>query len=200
MTTPSKIFEGFSISHAEIMDGTKTFLEEAFLVAAEAYDVYGVADGSLDPDTDSFDNEGDDAVLSRWQWLNFASVNIQAGYISFPLIATMTGKSVTTTGTGVNTAYSMDLWHEDTFNVTSRPMLLKVPSRDAKGAVRSAIIGLYRVDFAPITFDGPTYKNGLKVNYGGTAVLTGFDEKGVVFGDGKKRVGQLLSVGAAAPA
>lgn len=203
MTTPKKIFEGFSISHAQIMDGTKTFVEAAFASVTEDYDVYGVSDGSLDPDTDSFDNTGDDAVLSRWQWLNFAQVQVTAGFISLPLLATMTGRSITTTASPTvvgNTVYSMDLWHEDTFNVQSRPMMLKVPSRDSQGLVRNLLIGLYRVDFAPITFDGPAYKDGLKANYGGTAVLTGFDEKGVAFGDGKKRVATLVSVGSAAPA
>jgi hypothetical protein len=105
-----------------------------------------------------------------------------------------------TQGGGDATTYGMDLWHEDTFNVASRPMLLKVPSKDSAGHPRDLLIGLYRVDFAPITFDGPAYKDGLKVNYNGTAVLSLYDEVGAAFSDGKKRAGRLISVGKTAPA
>jgi hypothetical protein len=74
-----------------------------------------------------------------------------------------------------------------------------MPSKDSRGAARDLLIGLYKVSFAPITFDGPSYKNGLKVNYNGTALLSAFDEVGAAFSDGKKRLGRLLSVSKTAP-
>jgi hypothetical protein len=192
MTAPVPIFEGFSLSHAQILDGTTDFLSA---LASEDLDVYGVDDGSLDPDTSDFDNEGDDAVLSSWQWLNFATVGVKAGYVSFPLIAKMTGQSISSSGSGAGIVYGMDLWHEDSMNVASRPMLLRMPSKDRDGKVRSLTIGLFKVTFAPITFDGPTYKDGLKVHYGGKCLMSPTDEKGALFTDGKKRVGKLISHG-----
>jgi hypothetical protein len=58
--------------------------------------------------------------------------------------------------------------------------------------VKVLTIGLYRVEFAPITFDGPRFKDGLKVNYAGKAVYSPVDEVGATFSDGKKRVGRLM--------
>lgn len=297
----SNIVEAFSLSHAQILDGAQSFLEASLAGATdEALDIYGVNDGSLEPDTDSYDNEGDDAVLSTWEWLNFAEVAVQAGYLSLPLVANMTGQeletteggaaqsevqSITVTATGgtyrltlngetttalafnatasavatalealdsvpagsvvggggpggtgpitltfggplANTpiaqiaadgslltgpasdvttevttqgqtatidSVGLDLWHEDSMNVARRPMILRMPSKDHLGAVRTLTIGLYTVSFKPITFDGPSYKEGLKVNYGGKALMSTVDERGVAFADGKKRVGRLLS-------
>lgn len=199
MTAPTSIFEGFSISHAMVLDGTQTFIEAAFAAYDEDWDVYGVADGSLDPDTDSFDNEGDDVVLSTWEWLNKATMALQSGYMSLPLYSSITNRAVTTTGTGANTAHAMDLWHEDDFGAPARPVLLKCPSRDSKGAARDLVIGLYRVSFGAVTLEGPAYKDGLKVNWNGTANFSNYDEEGVAFVDGKKKVARLISVGKVAP-
>lgn len=194
MTTPSPIVEGFSLSHAQVLDGTQTFLEAALASAVgEDLDIYGVNEGSLDPDIDDYDNEGDDAVLSTWSWLNFADLEVQAGYLSFPLIANMTGQVISSSGSAASKVYGLDLWHEDSMNVAPKPMILRMPSKDRLGAVRTLTIGLYKVQFKPITFDGPSYKDGLKVNYNGKALLSAVDEKGAAFADGKKRVGRLLS-------
>lgn len=183
--------EAFSLTHAQVLDGATTFHNA--LTLGQDYDIYGVDQASLEPDTDSFENEGDDAVLSTWEWLNFASVNVRAGYLSFPLIATLTGQAIASSGAGASQWLEMDLWHEDSFNVGSRPMLIRMPSKDANGAVRLLDIGLYKVSFAPMTFDGPAYKDGLKVNYNGRALLSPTDETGATFADGKKRIGRLIS-------
>jgi hypothetical protein len=296
VTAPTPIVEGFSLNHAQILDGTETFEEALARTDLEGWDIYGVNEASLDVDTDQFINEGDDAQLSVWNWLNGADVSVQAGYLSFPLIANLTGEEVTETGgtaevqtltnTGPTTAgtyvltydgqptaaiphnstaaqvatalaaltnldaddiavtggpfpgtpivvtfdvaagnvpaltvnntgltggtvgvatstpgagggddtiYSIPLWTEDSFNVEPKPMLTTLPSRDHRGKVRLFVIGLYKVQFAPITFDGPSYKEGLKVNYGGRATMSAFDETGVAFPGGKKRVGTLVS-------
>ena len=187
------VVEGFSLTHAEILDGTKTFLEAVAATATNAYDVYGVNDASLTPNVSSWANNGDDAKLSEWAWLEDAAIAVQAGYVSFPLIATLTGQTVSSSGAGATQLFGVDLWHEDSFNVAPKPMLLKMPSKDADGVVRILTIGLYKVQFKPITFDGPKFKDGLKVNYAGTALLSPKDEKGVAFADGKKRVGRILS-------
>lgn len=194
MANPSPIVEGFSLSHAQILDGSTNFIETALGAGTdEMLDFYGVNNGSLDPSSDQYDNEGDDTVLSSWSWLNYADLAIQAGYVSFPLISNLTGQPISSSGADVDKIYGMDLWHEDSFNVAPKPAILRMPSKDALGAVRTLTIGLYRVNFSPITFDGPQYKDGLKINYGGRATMSPFDEKGVRFADGKKRVGRLLS-------
>lgn len=296
MTAPTQIVEGFSLNHAQILDGTETFEEALARTNLEGWDIYGVNEASLDPDLDQYVNEGDDAQLSVWNWLNGADVSVQAGYISFPLIANLTGEEVTEsggtsevqtltatgpptagtyiltydgeptagipfnstaaqvrtalealpnvapgdvavtggpfpgtpivvtfdvatgdapvlvvnntgltggtvavatttpgTGGGDDTVYSIPLWTEDSFNVEPKPMLTTLPSRDHRGKVRLFVIGLYKVQFAPITFDGPQYKEGLKVNYGGRASMSAFDETGTEFAGGKKRVGTLVS-------
>lgn len=293
----SSIVEAFSITHAQVLDGVTPFLTAALATGPvdEELDIYGVSEASLSPDADSYDNEGDDTVLSTWDWLNKAEVEIQSGYLSFPLIANMSGRSVdditptpavnevqtiTMTATGgtftitiggqttsalpynetnanvlaallalstVDTgdiavsgpagtyvltygadyagqdvpmavlgvgsltggtatiaettkgaaagasAFGLDLWHEDSFNVAPKPAILVMPSKDHLGVVRRLTIGLYKVQFKPIEFDGPKYKDGLKVNMNGNALLSAFDELGEPFADGKRRVGRLLS-------
>lgn len=189
------ILEGFSLSHAQILDGTKTFLEALALTATADYDIYGVNDSSIDPDTGDYDNEGDNAVLSTWSWFNYADLSVQAGYVSFPLIAKLTGQTVSSSGAAATQVFGVELWHEDSFNVAPMPMVVVVPSKDNAGVARSLAIGLYRVQFRPITFNGPAFKDGLKVNYAGRAVMSSLDEKGAAFGDGKKRAGRILSYG-----
>lgn len=296
MAAPTQTIEGFSLNHAQILDGSETFEEALARTDLEGWDIYGVNEASLDPDTDQFINEGDDAQLSVWNWVNGADLSVQAGYLSFPLIANLTGEDVTESGgtsevqtltatgpptagsftitydgqtaTGVafnatatairdklaslsnldagditvtggpinttpvvvtfdlaegdvpvmsinnagltggtvavatttpgaggqdDTIYEMPLWTEDSFNVAPRPMLVTMPSKDNRGNVRLFVIGLYQVQFAPITFDGPKYKEGLKINYGGRAVMSAFDETGGSFPAGKKRFGTMIS-------
>lgn len=299
MPNPTAVVEGFSVSHAQICDGVSSFLTSLASAAAIGLDVYGVSDASLAADVGNFENAGDDTTLSRWNWINFATVTVQGGYLSFPLYSTISGQGFSTTtvvgvsevqsipsnggsagtftisyrgevtapiaynaaaaavqtalqalsqiGTGnatvtggpANTTalvvtfagtlanqpvdlltvdksgvtgaaggqptrttagvaaglnYGIDLWHEDSMNVAPKPMILVLPSKDSNGLVRRLVIGLYKVQFGPIGFDGPTTKDGLRVNYDGTALMSPTDELGVAFADGKKRIGRLLSV------
>lgn len=188
------VVEAFSLSHAQVLDGTTAFIDALTAAAAAADDIYGVNEASLDPDTDEFDNEGDDVILSNWSWLNSADVSVQAGYVSFPLIANLTGQTISSSAGGGKTTLGLDLWHEDSFNVPPKPMMIQMPSKDRDGTPASLVIGLYKVQFKPITFDGPAYKDGLKINYDGKALYSSVDEKGVAFPDGKKRVGRLLAI------
>lgn len=186
--------EAFSISGANILSGTETFAENMAAAYAENQDIYGINDGKLDPDLGDYDNEGDDAVLSVWNWINKAAVDIQAGYMSFPLIANLTGQTISSGTLAGKQIHGLDLWHDDSMNVAPKPMILKMPSKDKTGKPANFYIGLYKVNFKPITFDGPAYKEGLKINYSGTAVRSTTDEKGVAFADGKGRFGRLLLV------
>lgn len=186
MSTPTTIVEGFSISHAAILDG----VTPGELVNG---DIYGVRDGSLEPDFDSYDNTGDDTVLSVWMWLNYATVNVQAGYIPFSLIGTLTGETVSSSGTGSTTHYSLPLWTLASMNVQTRPMLLRIPSKDSNGLVRRIDFVLYKVQFQPISFQGPTYKDGLLLNYTGRALMSSVNEAGGSLGANVKAVGRIVS-------
>lgn len=190
----SPIIEAFSLSHAEVLDGTKSFLDAYAAAASQDWDMYGVNEASLEPDTDSFDNVGDDVVQSSWPWFNFAEVSVQAGYMSFPLIGKLTGQTVSSGTQGAKAVLGLDLWHEDAINVSPKPMLIKMPAKDHLGVAGNFVIGLYRVSFNPIMFEGPVYKEGLKINYGGKATYSSVDEKGVAFADGKRKVGRLLAI------
>src|SRR5688572_18204372 len=123
----TKIVEGFSISHAAILDGT---------TGAEDEDIYGVREGSLNVDEGSFDNTGDDAILSSWFWLNFANVTVRGGFIPFELIALLQGDVVTSSGTAPNDTYEVPLWTVEANNQSPKPMLIRVPAKDSLGVVR----------------------------------------------------------------
>lgn len=182
----TRIFEGFSISHAVILNGT-TGAEEA------TGDFYGVRDGSLDVDTDSYDNTGDEAVLSTWAWFNFATVTVQAGYVPFDLIALITGEAVVSSGTAPADYYNVPMWSEESLNQPRRPLLIRVPSKDSLGVPRVFDFILYTVQFDPFGFDGPTYKDGLLLNYSGRALMSSVDEKGVSLGAGNRAIGRLVN-------
>lgn len=174
--------EGFSLSHAAILNGT---------TGAELADLYGIREGTLEVDTDSYDNTGDDSVLSSWQWFNFATVTVQSGFLSFELLALLSGSTITSSGTAPNDNYSIPLWSEKSLNTVTRPLLIRVPSKDTAGATRFLDFVLFKVQFGPISFDGPSYKNGLLVSYSGKAVMSDNDEKGTALTD--RAIGRLVS-------
>ena len=77
-------------------------------------------------------------------------------------------------------------------------MLIRVPSKDRDGAVRVLDFILFKVQFQPFSFDGPAYKEGLLLNYNGSALFSDVDEKGQPVldsrtGEPTKAVGRLLS-------
>lgn len=183
--------EGFSLSHAAILDGT-TGVEEQF------GDIYGIRSGSLELDQDSYDNTGDDAILSTWYWANRVNVTVQSGYVPFQTIALLTGSRLTSSGSGASETFSLPLWEERQMNTSPRPMLIRVPSKDKEGMIRTLDFVLYKVQFQPFSFDGPSYKEGLLLNYGGTALFSDTDEAGrpvvdSVTGRPSKAIGRLLS-------
>lgn len=183
---PSQPLEAFSLSHAAILNGT-TGLEEV------NGDIYGVNNGSLTPNADSYENEGDDQVLSTWEWINYFEVEVQAGYIPFVLVALLTGEPIVSSGVAPNDYYEIEPWTDRGFNSVRKPMYLRMPSKWADGTTRTFEAVLYTVQFAPITFDGPAYKDGLKVNYNGKSLLSGFTEKGVALTT-YKSIGRLRDV------
>jgi hypothetical protein len=186
--------EAFSLSHAQILDGATSFTAAALATAVgEDLDIFGVNDSSITPNADSYDNEGDDSVMSTWNWVTSADLAIKAGYLSFKLIEKLTGQAVGSSTIAGKQVWFQDLWHEDSMNVATRPGLLRMPMRDENGAIGSLILGLYRLEPKPVTFDGPKYRDGLKVNYDARANQSLVDEMGNPFPDGKKRFGKVLA-------
>ena len=175
------IFEGFSVSHAAILDGS---------TGAELADVYGVREGSVAVNSDSFDNTGDNAVLSSWFWFNYADIKISSGFIPFRIIALLTGSTAISSSDN----WSVPLWNEKSLNQPPKPVLIRVPSKDSLGAIRTMDIILYRVQFQPIAFDGPTYKDGMTINYSGRASLSTVDETGQTLTE--NAIGRLVNVAA----
>lgn len=167
----STTVEGFSLTHAAILDGT-TGAEEV------NGDIYGVRSGTISIDTGNYDNTGDDTVLSSWFWFNFATVTVQSGYLPFATIALLAGSTITSSGTSPADYYSLPLYEETSLNQPPRPMLIRVPAKDKDGVVRNLDFVLYKVQFGPFSFDGPSYKSGLLLSYTGRAVMSDKDEKG----------------------
>lgn len=176
------IVEGFSLSHVAILNGS---------TGAEAADIYGVREASLDVDTDNYDNNGDDTVLSRWAWFNFATVSVTAGYIPFAVVALLTGTTIVSSGVSPADYYSLPLWSEQSLNTPTRPILIRIPSKDSAGAVRVLDFVMFKCQFDPISFDGPTYKDGLVLNYSATALMSSVDEKGDALSD--RAIGRMVS-------
>lgn len=187
----STTFEAFSLTHAAILNGS-TGVEEEF------GDFYGVTSGSLALDESSWDNTGDDHILSTWYWANRVNVTVQGGYIPFDTISLLTGSQVASSGSGDSSTYSMPLWEERAMNTKPRPLLIRVPAKDVSGNLRTLDFILYRVQFQPIAFNGPSYKNGMQVNYNGHALFSSYDEKGQpvvdsVTGDPTRAIGRLVN-------
>lgn len=180
----SRTVEGFSLTHAAILDGT-TGAEEV------DGDIYGVRTGTIAADTGNYDNTGDDTVLSSWFWLNFATVTVQAGYVPFDTIALLSGATITSSGTGTADYYSLPLWDVDSINQPPRPLLIRLPAKDKDGIIRTLDFVLYRVQFGPMSFDGPNYKAGLLLNYTGRAVVSDKDETGTPLA--KKAIGRIIN-------
>lgn len=179
---PSPQVEAFSISHAAILNGT---------TGADLQDIYGVREGTLEIDTDSYSNTGDDTILSVWNWFNLATLTITQGYLPFDQMSLITGDPVTSSGTSPNDFWNIQVWSQTSLNQPARPVLLRCPSKDSTGAVRSLDFVLYKVQFGPVRFDGPTYKNGLSYSFTGQALMSPVDEKGTTLTN--PSVGRLVN-------
>lgn len=162
-------FEGFSLSHAAILNGS---------TGAEGATVYGVRNGTISTDQGNFENTGDDVVLSEHFWINFANVTIEEGYIPFSTIAYITGTQVTSSGAAGADYYAIPLWTLASMNQVTQPLAIRVPSKDAGGQIRTLDFIMYRVQFQPFNFTGPSYKTGLSCSIAGRALFSTVNEVG----------------------
>jgi hypothetical protein len=185
----TQFFEGFSLSHAAILDG---------VAGAEGTTVYGVRNGTISTDNGNFENTGDNVVLSEWFWINFANVTIESGFIPFPTIADITGTVVSSSGASPSDYYALPLWTVNSMNQVAKPLGIRVPSKDSAGAVRTLDFVLYKVQFQPFNFTGPSYKNGLTCAIAGRALFSNYDEQGNVLPVSYGGSGTVPGTGAAA--
>lgn len=177
-------FEGFSLSHAAILSGS---------TGAEAATVYAVQNGTISPDQGNFENTGDDVVLSEHFWINFANVTIQEGFIPFSTIALITGTVVTSSGAAGADYYAIPLWTLASMNQVTQPMAIRVPSKDGYGQIRTLDFVLYRVQFQPFSFTGPSYKTGLACSISGRALFSTVNELGNTISTGNTQIGRLVN-------
>jgi hypothetical protein len=186
-------FEGFSLSHAAILNGS---------TGAEGATVYGVRNGTISTDQGNFENTGDDVVLSEHFWINFANVTIEEGYIPFSTIAYITGTNVTSSGAAGADYYAIPLWTLASINQVTQPLAIRVPSKDAGGQIRTLDFILYRVQFQPFNFTGPSYKTGLSCSIAGRALFSTVNEVGTALpaayggtsGSAGMSIGRLVSL------
>lgn len=179
------IFEGFSLTRAAILNGT-TGAEQA--VSGQ---FYGCRTGSITVTEGNYDNTGDDTVLSKWYWFDYAAVTVDLGYISFATISLISGAQYYSSGTSPNDYWTVPLWTTSSVNQPTRPMLVRALSKDSAGAIRTLDFVLYKVQFAPFNFTGPAYKAGIMMSYAGTALKSPVDEVGNPLGEAA--IGRLVS-------
>lgn len=170
------IFEGFSLSHAAVLDNPASLGGGG--TGAETATLYGVRNGTLATDSGNFENTGDDIVQSEWFWFNFANLTIESGFLTFATLSLITGTTISSSGVSPADYYGLPLWTLNSLNQVARPVALRVPSRDSAGNIRTLDFVLYRVQFMPFNFTGPSYKNGLTVSLAGRALMSGIDERG----------------------
>jgi hypothetical protein len=180
MTAP--IVEAFSVEAAAILDGT---------TGAEAVQLYGIRDGKLDIDTDSYRNTGNDTILSVWNWFNLATLEITSGFLPWDAISLMTGAPITSSGAAGQEYWNMALWNEGALNQPSRPVLIRTPSKDSQGRPRYLDFVLYKCTFQPMKLDGPAYKNGMTVSFTAQALMSSVDERGIALPE--RAIGRMVS-------
>lgn len=81
--------EAFSVSHAAILDRVNGTTET---------DIFAVRTASITPDLGSYDNTGDDAVLSTWNWFNKGTFTVVSGFVGLDLYAKLSGTTVAVGG------------------------------------------------------------------------------------------------------
>lgn len=189
--TRNRIQEGFSISHAAILDPA-TGLEQEF------GDIYGVRSGTIAWDQSNYINTGDDVELSIWNWANKANLTIQSGFWSFETLELITGSKAKYSGTGDAEVQEFPLLETRQMHNRYLPLLVRIPGRTEEGVGRVVDFLFYKVQFQPIGFGGMSYKSGLTVDYNAQALFSDFDEKGApcvdsVTGDPTKQIGRIVS-------
>src|SRR6478672_11337651 len=166
----TSIVEGFSVQNAQICDGTSSFLVNLASALAVGLDIYGVNDASLAADTGNYENQGDNQTLSRWNWLNFATLTVQGGYLSFPLYATLSGQPMSTTPLSAQSevqTISSNGSSAGTYTLTFRGQTASgIAYNAAASAVQTALQALSSIGAGNVTVaGGPSNTTALVVTF-----------------------------------
>lgn len=177
------ILSSFSLSHAGILSGTS---------AAEDADLFGVNEGSLELESDSYDRTGDDKILSTTRWITKGTLSLKTNYIPLDMMALLYGTEVAQDAE--SGGVSMQLWTENAMNIRPRPVVVRAPGEDSDGNPYTIEIVLYKVKFGQMSFDQfMSYKEGLGLSFDADALLSDKDELGNEFTDGQgARIGKLI--------
>lgn len=177
---PTSQVEAFSIKHAQICDGTTSFLANLAAAVAVGLDMYGVNSGSLAADVGNYENPGNDQVLSRWYWLNFATVSVQAGFLSFPLYAQISGQPLSTVAvSAVSEVQTLSTvgGTAGTFTLTFRGATTTPIAYNATAAaIQTALQALSTIGAGNATATGgPASTAPVVITFAGTLALTPVD-------------------------
>ena len=183
---PNPNVTAFSLSHAAILDGS---------TAAELADLFGVNEGSLELESDSYERTGDDKILSTTRWITKGTLSLKSNYVPLDLMAVLYGTPVVSGAEGL----TMQLWSEKAMNIAPRPVVVQAPGETDAGVPITMKFVLYKVKFGQITFDQfLSYKEGLAISLEGDALLSDKDELGQAFTDGLgARIAKLVSANVA---
>jgi hypothetical protein len=172
--TPDVFIEGFSISHAAIIEYntiTDLFEEE---------DIYGVRSGTIEARIESTEETSNDQLVNVWNSINGIDINIESGYLSLAMMQRFTGSSRFIDGLYPESAdMALDLWTPNNMNPGFVSMVVRIPARDSSGVFRSLEFVFYRVKLKPYSFDTASYKDGLTASYQAIAFLSSTDENGL---------------------
>ena len=179
---PNPNVTAFSLSHAAILDGS---------TAAELADLFGVNEGSLELESDSYERTGDDKILSTTRWITKGTISLKSNYVPLDLMAVLYGTPVVSGAEGL----TMQLWTEKAMNIKPRPVVVQAPGETDAGVPITMKFVLYKVKFGQISFDQfLSYKEGLAISLEGDALLSDKDELGQAFTDGLgARIAKLVS-------
>jgi hypothetical protein len=79
-------------------------------------------------------------------------------------------------------------------NQPTQPLAIRVPSKDSLGQIRTLDFVLYRVQFQPFNFTGPSYKTGLSCSIAGRALFSTVNEMSVALPSSyPSAIGRLIS-------
>ena len=102
----------------------------------------------------------DDTNIGIWNYVTDATITVEEGFISYPTLANFTGDTIFTSGAAPNDYYAISMSQLYSMNHTVVPVLIRMPSRDDMGHVRTLGFVLYRVQLNTFELTGPVYKTG----------------------------------------
>jgi hypothetical protein len=163
--------EGFSLDRVSALSGS---------TGAESAQLYAAQQITFSPDLTITDLMADDEEYGSWYMLNRVQLTVVNGYLSFAVIAQLSGTAVASSfgGQSPDWYYGLPMWTQYQHNQPSVPLALRMASRDVNGKTRTLTFVLYKVQLSVLDFTGTVYKNGLQVNYQGTVLFSSYDERG----------------------